>query len=117
MLAGILEVIPYVGPIVGSILPALVALTISSTRALLVLVYFLILNQLEVHLVQPIVMAQPVKLHPVMVILAFLTMGKLLGLVGILLAVPMAAVLVTLVDEVTPKEPPQEVPSPKDTHS
>jgi predicted PurR-regulated permease PerM len=104
MLAGVLEVIPYIGPIVGSVLPAVVALTISPTKALLVLVYFLILNQIEVHFVQPIIMAQRVKLNPVTVILAFLIMGELLGFVGILLAVPIAAVLVTLVDEFTPKE-------------
>ena len=113
MLAGILEVIPYVGPIVGAILPALVALTIDPTKALLVLVYFLILNQVEVHFIQPIVMAQRVKLHPVMVILAFLVMGELLGLIGILLAVPIAAVLVTMVDEFTPKEPVEEVAVPE----
>jgi len=115
MVAGILEIIPYVGPIVGAILPALIALTIQPTKALLVLGYFLILNQLEVHLIQPIVMAQRVKLHPVMVILAFLTMGKLLGLIGILLAVPIAAVLVTMVDEFTPQEPPEEASLPEDT--
>ncbi|HEY9614075.1 AI-2E family transporter [Allocoleopsis sp.] len=108
IVAGILEIIPYVGPIVGAVLPALIALTIQPTKALLVLIYFLILNQVEVHLIQPIVMAQRVKLHPVMVILAFLTMGKLLGLIGILLAVPIAAVLVTVVDEFTPKEPPED---------
>ena len=108
MVAGILEIIPYVGPIVGAILPALIALTIQPTKALLVLVYFLILNQVEVHVIQPIVMAQRVKLHPVMVILAFLTMGKLLGLIGILLAVPVAAVLVTVVDEFTPQESPED---------
>ena len=108
MVAGILEIIPYVGPIVGAILPALIALTIQPTKALLVLVYFLILNQVEVHVIQPIVMAQRVKLHPVMVILAFLTMGKLLGLIGILLAVPFAAVLVTVVDEFTPQESPED---------
>ncbi|HEY9638681.1 MAG TPA: AI-2E family transporter [Coleofasciculaceae cyanobacterium] len=116
VIAGILEVIPYVGPIVGSILPALLALTISPTKALLVLVYFLVLNQVEVHLVQPIVMAQRVGLHPVVVILAFLCMGKLLGLIGILLAVPIAAVIVTLVDELSPREPLQEASHLEDTH-
>jgi predicted PurR-regulated permease PerM len=116
-LAGILEVIPYVGPIVGAILPALLALTISPIKALLVLGYFLVLNQVDVHLIQPIIMGQRVGLHPVVVIIAFLCMGKLLGLIGLLLAVPTAAVLVTLVDEFTPEEPAQEPPNPEDTHS
>lgn len=117
MVAGILEIIPYVGPIVGAILPALVALTIDPTKALLVLVFFLVLNQVEVHVIQPIVMAQRVKLQPVTVILAFLVMGELLGLIGILLAVPIAAVLVTLVEEFTPKEPPEEAAIPQDKNT
>lgn len=100
-LAGILEVIPYVGSIVGALFPALVALTLSPVKALLVLGLFLLLNQVDAHLVQPLVMAQRVHLHPVMVILAFLVLGNLLGLIGVLLAVPVAAVLVTFVDEFT----------------
>jgi predicted PurR-regulated permease PerM len=101
-LAGILEVIPYIGSIVGALLPALVALTLSPLKALLVLVLFLVLNQADAHLVQPLVMAQRVHLHPAMVILAFLVLGHLLGLVGVLLAVPAAAVLATFVDEFAP---------------
>jgi len=116
ILAGILEVIPYVGPIVGTVLPLLVALTISPTQALLVLVFFLILNQVEVHVVQPIVMGQRVGLHPVVVILAFMFLGELLGLIGLLLAVPVAAVILTLVEEFTPQESLQEVSNPEDRH-
>lgn len=104
VLAGLLEVIPYFGSIVGALLPALVALTISPVKALLVLVLFLVLNQVDAHLVQPLIMAKRVNLHPVVVILAFLCMGKLLGFFGVLLAVPAAAVLVTLVDNLTSKE-------------
>lgn len=100
-LAGILEIIPYVGAILGAVLPALVALTISPLKAGLVLLLFLIINQLDAHIIQPIVMAQRVKLHPVMVILAFLCLGDLLGFTGVLLAVPAAAILVTIIDEFT----------------
>lgn len=114
VLAGILEVIPYVGPIVGSLLPALVALSISPIKALLVLIFFLVLNQVDVHFIQPIVMSQRVGLHPVVVIIAFLFMGELRGLVGLLLAVPVAAVIVTLVDELTPAEPVVEASHPED---
>ncbi|HEY9729536.1 MAG TPA: AI-2E family transporter [Chroococcales cyanobacterium] len=117
VLAGILEVIPYAGPIVGAILPALVALSISPTKAILVLVYFLILNQVEVHLIQPIIMGQQVKLNPMIVILAFLIMGKLLGLVGVLLAVPLAAIFVTIIDELAPQQPVEEACKVEDAHS
>lgn len=62
------------------------------------LVFFLILNQLEVHVVQPIVMGQRVGLHPVVVVFAFMFLGELLGLIDLLLAVPVAAVTLTLVE-------------------
>ena len=104
-LAGLLEIIPYFGSIVGALLPAIVALTISPPKALLVLVLFFVINQVDAHLVQPQVIARRVHLHPVMVILAFLVLGELLGFVGVLLAVPAAAIVVTLVDEFS-SEPP-----------
>lgn len=103
VIAGLLEVIPYFGSIAGTFLPALVALTISPLKLLFVLLLFLVLNQIDAHLVQPLVMGRQVHLHPVFVILTFLVMGKLLGFIGILLAVPIAAVLVTLIDEFIPK--------------
>jgi predicted PurR-regulated permease PerM len=103
VIAGLLEVIPYFGSIAGTFLPAIVALTFSPWKFLFVLLLFLVLNQIDAHLVQPLVMGKQVNLHPVVVILVFLVMGKLLGLIGILLAVPAAAVLVTLIDEFAPK--------------
>jgi predicted PurR-regulated permease PerM len=108
VIAGLLEVIPYFGSIAGTFLPALVALTFSPWKFLFVLLLFLGLNQIDAHLVQPLVMGKQVDLHPVVVILIFLFMGKLSGLIGVLLAVPTAAVLVTLIDEFAPKELPVE---------
>ncbi|MBP5973016.1 AI-2E family transporter [Brasilonema sp. CT11] len=108
ILAGIIEVIPYFGSIVGTLLPALVALTISPIKALLVVIFFLILNQVDVHLIQPVIMGNRVGLHPVVVIVAFLCFGKLLGFVGLIIAVPAAAVLMTLIDDLVPKTAEQE---------
>ncbi|HEY9600012.1 MAG TPA: AI-2E family transporter [Allocoleopsis sp.] len=108
IIAGIFEIIPYFGSIVGTFLPALVALAISPLKLIYVLGLFLALNQVDAHIVQPIVMGKQVHLHPVMIIITFLIMGELLGFIGVLLAVPTAAVIVTLVDEFTPKEPPRE---------
>jgi predicted PurR-regulated permease PerM len=63
------------------------------------------MNQIDAHIVQPLVMGQQVNIHPVMVIVTFLIMGKLFGFIGVLLAVPAAAVIITLIDEFTPEEP------------
>jgi predicted PurR-regulated permease PerM len=114
VIAGLFEVIPYFGSIVGTVLPALVALTLSPTKFVLVLVLFLVLNQIDAHLVQPLVMGREVRLHPVMVIVTFLVMGKLLGLIGVILAVPTAAIVVTLLDELMSPSPETIDPSNKD---
>lgn len=108
VIAALLEVIPYFGSIAGTFLPALIALTLSPLKFLFVLALFLVLNQIDAHLVQPIVMGKQVDLHPVAVILIFLIMGKLFGFIGVLLAVPSAAVLMTLIDEFLPKNEPTE---------
>lgn len=99
VIAGLFEVIPYFGSIIGAFLPALVALSISPIKLVFVVVLFLVLNQVDAHIVQPLVMGQQVDIHPVMVIVTFLVMGKLFGLIGVVLAVPAAAVFVTLIDE------------------
>jgi predicted PurR-regulated permease PerM len=113
--AGFLEIIPYFGSIVGTILPAIVALTTphGQTKALLVLALFLVLNQVDAHLIQPLIVGKQVNLNPVIVIIAFLVMGELFGLVGVLLAVPVAAIFVTLIDEFTQTKPPNESPPQK----
>ncbi|MBD2439781.1 AI-2E family transporter [Nostoc sp. FACHB-110] len=105
IIAGLFEIIPYFGSIIGTFLPALVALSISPLKLVLVLILFLVLNQIDAHIVQPLVMGQQVNIHPVMVIVTFLIMGKLFGFVGLLLAVPAAAVIVTLINEFTLIEP------------
>jgi predicted PurR-regulated permease PerM len=108
ILAGLLELVPYIGQIVAALLPALVALTISPVKALLVVVLFIIVNQVDPHIIQPLVMGREVRLPPAIVIISFLILGELLGLVGILLAVPAAVVAATLVDEMASKESSQE---------
>ena len=103
LIAGMLNVVPYLGSTVGALLPALVALTISPIKALLVLVLFVVLNQAEGYILQPVIMRCEVNLHPAMVLVSFLVAGALLGLVGVLIAIPAAVVCVTLMDELSPE--------------
>ncbi|AVH72532.1 AI-2E family transporter [Nostoc sp. 'Lobaria pulmonaria (5183) cyanobiont'] len=105
IIAGLFEIIPYFGSIIGAFLPALVALSISPLKLVFVLILFFVMNQIDAHIVQPVVMGQQVNIHPVMVIVTFLVMGKLFGFIGVLLAVPAAAVIITLIDEFTLEEP------------
>lgn len=104
--AGVFEIIPYFGSIAGMVLPAVVALTIPHglMKAIYVLLLFIFLNQVDAHLIQPLIMSRQVNLSPVTVIISFLVMGELFGFIGVLVAVPAAALFVTLVDEFAPKQ-------------
>ena len=99
ILAGLLELVPYVGQIVAALLPALVALTISPYHALFVIVLFIVVDQLDAHVIQPLVMGSQVNLHPVVVLISFIALGSLLGLAGVVLAVPLAVFVAVLLDE------------------
>jgi predicted PurR-regulated permease PerM len=93
------ELIPVVGPILAAIPAVLVAGTVSLQKALLVVGFFVIQQQIENHVLVPRVMARQVGVSPVTVIVALLVGGRMLGLVGALLAVPTAAILQVIVSE------------------
>ena len=113
VLTGVLEIVPFFGPIIAAVPPILVAFVDSPTKALLVVVVYVVIHQVEAHVVSPMVMARSVRLHPVVVILAVLAMGDLLGLAGIILAVPTAAVVTVLLDELYVK-PLRAAPAPEE---
>lgn len=100
ILAGILEIVPVMGPIISSIPPILVALTISPVLAAGVAAMFLIIQQAESHIIVPQVMKKAVGLNPLIVILAIAVGSRLFGITGALLAVPIAVVLEIIVTEV-----------------
>ena len=99
LLAGILEIIPTVGPILASIPAILLGFVISPLYALIVALCYFGVQQLENHILVPKIMGKAVGLSPVVVIIALLIGSKLLGIGGAILAVPVAAVLVILLSE------------------
>jgi predicted PurR-regulated permease PerM len=103
-IAGVGELIPMVGPILSAIPALMVALTVSPGMALGVGVFFLVQQQFENHLLVPKLMERQVGVSAVTVIIALLIGGSLLGIVGALLAVPTAAVLQVIFDELTDDE-------------
>jgi predicted PurR-regulated permease PerM len=103
LIAAIGEMIPVVGPVLAAIPAIAVALSVSPTTALVVAVFFLIQQQLENHVLVPKVMERQVGVSAVTVIVALLLGGSLLGIVGALLAVPTAAILLVLFEEVAPQ--------------
>jgi predicted PurR-regulated permease PerM len=99
VIAGLLEIVPIVGPIISGILAALVALTVSPITAIIVVVFFIVLQQIENNFLVPKIMQKALGLPPAIIILAILIGGKLLGIIGGLLAVPVAGVLYLIVQE------------------
>jgi predicted PurR-regulated permease PerM len=92
--AGLTEFIPYLGPFLGAIPAVFIALTTGSfVKAILVIGWYIVIQQLENHLIVPKVMEKTVGLNPLVVIIIMLVGGKLAGMVGILLAVPLALVI------------------------
>ena len=104
LIAGIGELIPVVGPLLAAIPAVLVALSVGPGTAVGVALFYVIQQQVENHVLVPKVMSRQVGVSAVTVIVALLIGGKLLGILGALLAVPTAAILLVVLAEVTMAE-------------
>ena len=100
LIAGIFELVPIIGPILSAIPAVLIAITISPALAIAVILLYLVLQQLESHLIVPKVMEKAVGLNPLFVIIALLAGGALMGMLGALLAVPFAVVIATVLEDI-----------------
>ena len=98
ILAGVMEAIPLIGPLLGIIPAGLVALSISPARLVWVIVAMLVINELVTYLLAPRIMSTAVGVNPFVSLLAFFAFGSLLGLGGMLMAIPMAAIIQLLLD-------------------
>jgi predicted PurR-regulated permease PerM len=97
------ELIPIVGPILSAIPAIAVALTVSPALALGVVIFYVLQQQFENHILVPKVMERQVGVSPVTVIVSLLIGGSLLGIVGAILAIPTAAILQVVLHEVWPE--------------
>ena len=102
LIAGIGELIPIVGPILSALPAIAVALSVKPSLALGVIAFFFAQQQLENHLLVPKIMQRQVGISPVFVITALLIGGSLLGVIGAILAVPTAAIVQVLFQEIFP---------------
>ena len=90
---GLMEFIPYIGPVIGPAPAVLVALLTNPITAIWLVVLFVVLQQLEGHIVAPQVFRLSLRINPILVILSLLLGYQLYGIVGALLALPVAAVI------------------------
>lgn len=97
LIAAIFELIPIIGPILAAVPAVFLGFLKGPELGLIVAVAYFLIQQLESHLLVPVVMRQAIGLNPLLVIIALLAGGKLGGVMGMLLAVPIASVLVEFV--------------------
>ncbi len=101
ILAGALEIIPVFGPIISAVPAVLIAFTDSGlTQGLILIGLYLIIHQFENHLFYPLVVKKIVGISPIVVILALVIGAKLAGILGALLAVPLAAALMEYISDI-----------------
>ena len=104
LLGGILEIVPYIGPTLSVIPAMLIGLTVSPWVAVIILIAYILIQQLENHIIVPLLMKKAVGLNPVVIILVLLIGGKLAGIAGLILAVPLAAAISVVWEDVVNRE-------------
>lgn len=96
LMAGVLEAVPILGPILGAFPAVLLALSLEPGKVIWVIVATVIIQQFENNLLVPRVMDKSVGVHPILTILALAGFSAFLGLAGALMAIPMAAIIQVL---------------------
>jgi predicted PurR-regulated permease PerM len=92
LVAGVFEVVPMIGPLLGAIPAGLIALSISPTKLIWVIVATLVIQQLENSILVPRVMRKAVGVNPFVSLLAIFAFSSLFGIAGTLMAIPLAAI-------------------------
>lgn len=99
VLAGILEVIPNLGPILSAVPAVLIGYSVSPILGLSMVVLYFIVQQLENNLIVPLVMKKVTGLHPIVILVSLIVGGKIAGVIGVILAVPVTLLLETVIIE------------------
>lgn len=99
ILSALFEVVPFFGALASGAPAVMFAFTYSPGKALAVFAVFLLAHQLDGNVISPLVMARAVRLHPVVVAIGIIVVERLLGFLGLIIAVPLISATVILVDE------------------
>lgn len=92
-ICGVTNIIPFIGPYIGAIIPVLVAFTKNTTFGIIITVMIFVIQTIEGNIIQPIIMSKSVKIHPVISIISLLIFGYFFGILGMIFAVPLMASL------------------------
>jgi predicted PurR-regulated permease PerM len=104
LIAALLEIIPYIGPILAAVPAVILSFFQSPFLALLVVILYIVIQQLENYVLVPQVMKRAVGLNPVIIIIVMLIGAKLAGILGIILAVPLAAAVTEFLKDFQKRE-------------
>ncbi len=97
ILAGLLNIIVYVGPYLAAIPAVILALTPDTPHILLIIILYVLIQAVDAFLLVPLLLGRAVDLRPFTIIVSLLVGGQLLGIIGIILAIPVAATLKVIV--------------------
>ncbi|MGZ4620592.1 MAG: AI-2E family transporter [Blastococcus sp.] len=100
LFVGIADLLPLVGATIGGAVAVIAGFIHSGTAGIVVLVFFVLYQQLENHLLQPLIFARTVKLNPLTVIVAILIAADLMGMLGALLAIPVASMIQVILRDI-----------------
>jgi predicted PurR-regulated permease PerM len=92
VVAGVTNIIPYVGPWIGTVPAVIVALFQSPVMALLTIIFVAVIQQVESSLIAPQVIGRKMQIHPITIMFLVLIAGRLVGIIGMILAVPTYAI-------------------------
>lgn len=104
LVAAIFEIVPIVGPLFSALLGISVAALVSPLLAVVTVIFYIILQQIENHVLVPLFMKKIIGLNPVIVIVALLAGAQLGGILGMIIAVPLAAILSELLDDLAKRK-------------
>lgn len=100
LISGILDIIPILGPTVALVVIALVAYPLGITKVVLVVVLFILAQQLSNYVIRPLLFGKFMKLHPLMIFFALFVAQQFLGVWGVIISPAIAATICVLIDEI-----------------
>jgi predicted PurR-regulated permease PerM len=114
LFVGIADLIPLVGATLGAVVAGIAGFVHSVPAGIAVVVFFVLYQQVENHLLQPVVFARTVKLNPLTVLVAILLATELAGILGALLAIPVAGIIQVVLRDIWAHR--RERPAPEEEH-
>jgi len=97
-IAGILDIIPFFGPVIGAVPAIILAFLQDPTKVIWVILLFIIVQQVEGDIIAPKIIGESLGLHPVSVIFSLLVGGTFFGIMGMILAIPATAILKIIIE-------------------